>query len=527
MNSVTPYGLYQPRSTTVLSAPLLYDHRSSMNNKIISNPNIKFTSLLENKKIDILLEEAKTAIDLQKYLEILDDIKVKFLIKTKFSEENLRNILTELQKIEVYSERKQEILYNLQIYLKRNPPTIENAQLFLNLWRKNKCEFTALDFKQKSKEVEVSENKNNNKDDKNKSLEDKQKIIMEKIDIMSEKMKQDIIKFEKDPTKTKLSDIIQYWSDYLKNRNKALSLQEKEIEIHNKLKTLWDISVPKQQDVLAKLKDNLKILKENSTLPPRITIDIVDCFNITDYNKEIKRITNIIELLQTKSLISFSDIKLLTINSSAAIIDAEGTFKLTQETYKSFNENKDSLEFSYTKDKPDMNYILTQIKEKNYFIIKEYKNKPGSLIDIAYLGHKTLVINDTNTGKKIRIGLLTSTDDKNTFLLDNYQQTNPHINKQEKKQYYRILSNFIIVDENEPLLIDMETTLLLQSKNSDNNDITGILQTNYENKKNIWSDNEYQISYNADKKFLRKIAIIFYKKQLEMLEEHLQSLEKT
>lgn len=51
MNSVTPYGLYQPRTTTVLSAPLLYDHRSSMNNKIISNPNIKFTSLLENKKI--------------------------------------------------------------------------------------------------------------------------------------------------------------------------------------------------------------------------------------------------------------------------------------------------------------------------------------------------------------------------------------------------------------------------------------------------------------------------------------------
>ena len=64
-----------------------------LNNKIISNPNIKFTSLLENKKLDILLEEDITAINVQKYIEILDNIKVKNFIKIKFSEKDLTNIL--------------------------------------------------------------------------------------------------------------------------------------------------------------------------------------------------------------------------------------------------------------------------------------------------------------------------------------------------------------------------------------------------------------------------------------------------
>lgn len=62
-NYITSYGLDQPKSTTILCRPLLYDQRSSINNKIISNPNIKFTSLLDNTKIDFLLTQIRSASD--------------------------------------------------------------------------------------------------------------------------------------------------------------------------------------------------------------------------------------------------------------------------------------------------------------------------------------------------------------------------------------------------------------------------------------------------------------------------------
>lgn len=625
INPRTHLGLYQPRSTTVLSAPLLYDHRSSMNNKIISNPNIKFTSLLENKKIDLLLEEAKTAIDVQKYLEILDDIKVKNLIKTKFSEENLRNILTELQKIEVSEERKQEILYNLQRYLKNNHPTIENAQLFLDLWRKNKCEFTALDFKQKSQSiVQAREGKKRNKSkdpNKNKRLEDEQKTIIYNMFTMCKQMEENFIKFEQEPSlscnliqdwynylinrsnalpvqpeeieinnkvlllgktsalkqedvlaknnntqnkineslknkqekteskmlvmstlmnnlfldfknepqKIILSPLLQIWFDYLNNRGSDLPLQPAEISINNELDLLWKTFAPSQKDVLAKIKNNFKTLKEHSTLEENLKQDCIKkCFTIDDYKNEIEYVKNALNFLKICGLLSENDIKILTINSSAALIDDEGTFKLTPEAYSSFPENKNALGFTYTEKKPQIDYILTQIKEKNYVIVDEYKNKPGSVIDISYLGHKTLVILDDNTDKKIkiRIGLLTSTKDENTFLLDEYQQTNPDINKQDKKQYFRILSNFMVVDENEPLIVDMETTLFLHSVNSNDKDITEIFFKNYEDKKNIWSNNKYQLSYNANEEFIKKIAIIFFNNKLQMLEEGLKNLEE-
>lgn len=528
INYNTQLQRYMPRSTTVLCRPL-----NNIKNiaTVFERKNINIDPFLKNNSLDIVLAKLKLISEDSIDFNTQIFIRKKIENNEKISDDQLIQILIKLKEIENLNIIQKGIIYELKTYFKDNHPTMNYAKLFLEIWHKNNCEFNALNFQKKITSSNENTTNDQKKDNKKSLTHKKEEKEIEILTIVT-KMKEFFLKVDEEPENLKSSIILMLlkdWIIYLKNRSNMLPLTEDEIEINNKLKILYEKHGPKQEDVLGKIKDNLKILKEKSTLIEELKRDPIEkCFIPEDYIQEITRINNILSFLEINTSLSKEDIKLLTINSSAAIIDAEGTFKLTQEAYNSFAANKDFLGFEYMDVKPNVFYILTQIKNKNYEIIDEYKNKTGSLIDIAYLGHKSMVVTYNSSGKnlKIRTGLLTSTKDENTFLLDEYQQTNPDNNKQNKNQYFRILSHFIVVDEKEPLVVDLETTLLLHSNNNNNEDITEILVKFYEDKQNIWSNNNYQLSYNANEEFLHKIAIIFYKKQLLLLQDGLQNLEE-
>lgn len=129
-------------------------------------------------------------------------------------------------------------------------------------------------------------------------------------------------------------------------------------------------------------------------------------------------------------------------------------------------------------------------------------------------------------GNYFRVALLTSTDDNDTLLIDNYQLTNPDPEKQNKEQYIRPLNTFILIGQNEHLTIDVETTLFFHNKNSNNDSILDLIVSALKERENIWSKNNYQLPYTADENFLRNIALIFAEKQLKTLEEDLQKLQQ-
>ena len=63
----------------------------------------------------------------------------------------------------------------------------------------------------------------------------------------------------------------------------------------------------------------------------------------------------------------------------------------------------------------------------------------------------------------------------------------------------------------------MEMTLYFKSRNRQGEKIIDLLLDEYRSKENVWSENKYQLTYNADYEFIRKLSLLFYEKSLQEL----------
>jgi hypothetical protein len=458
-------------------------------------------------------------------------IHVASLNNYKISETLINKFLLKLKTKETLDLHETTLLKSLRKYYADNPTlTIENAFLMLSLWHKAALEFTPYVFVSKESPVEKPlENIILEKDPEEKVSFEVLKIqAYNRMFNITEKMKP--LLTEK-PEVILKSPLLVEWADYMTTRSSILELQQEEIIINNVLKKVYEANIPQLDVLLQNKKDNKKFLKETSTIPEYLKEDfkeIDQCFLPEDFRGAIQKIKECLELLENNNNVSTIDIKLLAINSTAAVIDDEGTFKLTQEAYQSFHNLSQDLDLKYSQMKPQDKFILDKIKNKEFVILAEKKHlEINALVNSAFLSHKTLVVFDDANDHAIlvRLGYLTSTLDNTTILLDEHQKTNPDPLKQSKNQCYRIFSHFILLNkEEESLVVDLETTLLLHNLNSSGDLINQILYNAYDNTKERWANNTYQFPYIINEQFLRKLAIAFYKKNLKLFQEEEEKL---
>lgn len=480
------------------------------------------------KNLNPMIDEVlKYVLEIDKNKTIYDLLLEVLINNTLMQERDLKmaiNIL-DVEKIEPIHK---DIAILLRDYFKINHPTIELAEKFLKVWYKVNPDFQGIydvPYERTITKKICEEKSLNNTFEKSRA--DKEKELQLKISEIIEKTHSIFSENKHDYKEIINTDLFKDWLDFLESRGSVLYLQPEELVIYEKFKELFKNLAPKEEVLLANRKDVKQLLRNESNLPLFLLEDVSkQCFSPNDFRIEIKRIQDSLELLEKNNQLSITDLKLLALNSSVAIIDEENTFKLTQEAYKSLKNYAEILNFKYTNQKPQIEYILSKIENNDFFIANTVENVPGTIMNVSHLSHKTLIVYDDILNKHIyiRIGFLTSAKDGTSIMLDKYQKTNTDYYKQKKEQRFRICSNFIIVDDNEPLTIDLETTLFFHGKNSEGKFINKILMEAYNLKKDIWSNNFYQKSYNIDAEFLHKITIIFFHKKLEFYEKKKEEL---
>lgn len=450
---------------------------------------------------------------------------------------NIKQILKNLSNTtNLQDDEQQELILTLRNYFVKYPPTVDNAQTFLSILEKSNVEFKPLALKNNTeKDIVVQESQETTHviktkvTDKTISFSEKQQQFLQELNKVVDYMENLFKKYEKNPQEIFKDKDVDLWHNFVLNRGKILPMTPEEHVINNKFKQLYEQYVPKESDLFKQKKDIFKLFKEESTLPEILkTFDEEPCILPGDYELLIKKTQQALAILVDDKMLSTTDLKIIALNSSAAVLDDEGTFKLTQEAYKSFTPNASSLNFEYLNHYPQIDLILDKIKRKDFFIAHERKSMDENfVIQPAHLSHKTLVVFDECLGKNIlvQIGMLTSTKDDTTFKIDDRQQTNPDFQKQFKSQMFRVLGTFMVVDTDDQLTIDMEATLFFKSKNSNNEIISELLYNAYSARKDVWSNNPYQLSYNADNEFLSNISKIFLEQKLRILEEKLLELK--
>jgi hypothetical protein len=324
-------------------------------------------------------------------------IHVASLNNYKISENLINNFLQKLKTKNTLDLHETTLLKSLRKYYADNPTlTIENAFLMLNLWHKAALEFTPYAFLPQKSSVEKPLEKHN-----------EEKVSFEVLKIQAYNRMFNITEkmntlLTEEPEVILKSPLLVEWADYMTIRSSSLELQKEETIINNALKKLYEVTVPQLEFLLQNKKDNKKFLKETSTIPQNLKedfIDITQCYLPKDFAVAIQKIKECLKILENNNSISTEDIKLLTINSTAAVIDDEGTFKLTQEAYQSFHNLSKNLGLKYSEMKPQDKLILDKIKNKDFVILAEIKNlKNNAIVNSAYLSHKTLVIFDETLG---------------------------------------------------------------------------------------------------------------------------------
>ena len=137
--------------------------------------------------------------------------------------------------------------------------------------------------------------------------------------------------------------------------------------LYTTLKELEEKLLPKKDTINLEQKDNLKELKEKSCLPIELlNYNDNKCYLPDDYIFKIKMLEMLLNLLTSRTNLSEDDLKLISVYSSATVIDDEGNFKISEEGYKSFSILKKQLNFHFLNEKPTIEYVLSQIKEKNF-----------------------------------------------------------------------------------------------------------------------------------------------------------------
>ena len=210
-------------------------------------------------------------------------------------------------------------------------------------------------------------------------------------------------------------------------------------------------------------------------------------------------------------------------------MNEQGKVKLPRESYQYINDPKNSMGVKSLNEKPQIDFIIQKLKNKDFYILLESKPSeklPGSVVSTAPILHKSLVI-EYPIGDKIvliRLGMFTSTKDSNNILLSKTQEINIDPDTRNKEQRFLQFPSFLIVENNEPRRIDIKATLYAQGINLEGDSVHQILLDLYERTKNTWSNNPFQESFIVTKDALRKITKSFYDDKLKILQEELNVL---
>lgn len=469
--------------------------------------------------------------DIEKtYKGISAYVNNKIKHKEEIPEKVIEQFLSHVDSDSISYNEKENIMHILREYFKTVPPNIKIGENYLRLWKKGNYEYIPPAIVNK-KEIDLP-NKNNIaiKQKDSRTYEEKlQDALIERNKNISEMTKM-LDKCANNPKDILNSEELKEWYKYLKKSGNVLAPSDEEHFIDKILKEIYIKNAPNMDDVLKNIKDPEKYLKDKSTLPSDMKEPLLDkLFTSEDYTSNIKKIKNALHLLNDdKKTLSIEDLQMLSLRSNAAVVDDEGTFKLTEDAYKAISENKIYLEIEDLDTYPNSESIMKKISIRDYVIVNNSTDLPGTIIDAAHISHKTLVIYDDSIGKNIyiRLGVLTSSKSDSTVSLDEYQRTNTDPEKQLKNQMFRAFQRFMVVDENEPLDLDIETTLLFYYLNTFGDSFSEILYDLFESKKDIWSKNPYQCSYQIDQEFLSKLVRIYFEKELQKLEQELHKFEQ-
>lgn len=542
-------SLLKHRYTRDPELAIIFDNNNYFKDMLKSWP--KAQSLNENIENSLKYYNC-TVPDLQigEHLEIFIDFKIKF--NAQISKEYLISLLTYLrdgaQNQTIAFDDLNKYLIKLRDYFEKNHPSIQESKIFLEIWDNNNFTFEPLyivlaknkatqhqaNVDVKSETNVVTESKLKSETNITQEKPDKEKTYYEKLvefqirmQINIYKMKLLLITQKDNPSEILNSPDTKQWYQYMATRGSLLPLQEEEIAISQKLIEIGTNSMPSLESLLREREDKLKEYRKNSALPSYLIDNVLGkCYFPEDYLLMQQQVNEMLIILHNVKNLSVNDLKLLSRNSGATVLDEEDTWKISQKGYESFGDNPNGLGFKYLNSYPQYEHIMSKIKNKDFLILEAIPPTESTLISVAHQSHKTLIVFDDHLKQNIyvRIGLITSTKENN-IMIDKNQVTNPDIDKRAKAQMFRILSKFIVVADDEVKKIDLEMTLFMRSTPNNKESIIANLLKEYETKQNIWSNNPYQLPYEANFEFIRQLTISFLETKLQQLIHDWQKLE--
>lgn len=350
------------------------------------------------------------------------------------------------------------------------------------------------------------------------SLEEKKELFKKNHDVMMSRFESLKITYEKN----KVIDwnIIEEWSQYLQKRgNIEPHYTVQEDNVYNFLKQVFIENNAPKDVILAQLEDKLHALKTQSNLSNRFLFDKLPqtCFTEEDYKITIKAFKEVITLLETNTFLNNDALILLSIWSQAVTLDQDNKPKLTREVYNLMHTYPEEFGIKYNNNKPNQKEILQALKDKNYFINQSTDTIiENHVLSTAPLLHKTIIIPTKDglyytamfTSAKTGTELLALTQE---FALDG-ETTN-------KQQRFVVFSHFIKCDSNDSMIVDLAALGFSQANNLEGENVHEKIMAFYMEKQHIWGNNFIQELIVITPNVLKNISLIFYKKNLDVIEK--------
>jgi hypothetical protein len=453
--------------------------------------------------------------DLIVYSTIRDIVNNKNSTNT-LTDQQLEHLLLFVQNLpETFIQSKESILSLLKQYFDSYPSTLTNASLFLQLLDKH---------------FPIDNNANNINNN----------LIPTNI---NNTLQTDI---NNNPTIITLDDIRAQFSDkelslkafynwnlYLEKRDVFKDpFTDEELDFHHKVLKYYEKHAPDKETILASSKNKEQSQNIQHTLPSNLN-KILNKKNLTfqDYEDDIKLLTDMLKYIENNPQMSLDNIKQLTVNLNLARNDAETKeLKLKQETYSMISKNSKELNIKTIDQKPSKDFILNKIKNKDYIIIKEVNELyDHDLIQHAVFSHKSLIIDDSdNSGKKflLRIGFYTSSESKHSFSISKTQEFNKDPTLKNKTQYFAFLHSFVIVEEKESIILDIDATRFSRGFNKENEDITLKLVKILEETESIWSNNNITNPLHLTAEFIHNLNKFSVLQKLKLLQDDYNNIKK-
>ena len=340
--------------------------------------------------------------------------------------------------------------------------------------------------------------------------------------------------FEKEYMITKKINwkLIWEWKQYLDNRTNRSILTIKftsdEHHVDLFLEKIFQENTTNKQDILFLLKHKLDHLKIQSNLPNNDLFDQIQerCFTEEDYKEKIHAIKKMIELLQSNDVslnhnVSLNDAALILLSFWSKSISLDENPKLTREAYTLMNDFPENFQIKHLNEKPNFEEIMNALQNKHYFIKQSSEDIPkGSILSTSPLLHKTVIIPTKNGSYCVAMLTSSKTD---TELLSKTQECNLDPEGRNKEQRFVVFSHFIICRDDK-ITVDLRTLGYTHGRNLEGEDVHQKIIHFFEDKKDIWSNNFIQELMVINQEVLKNIALMFSKKNLEIIENNYNNL---